>query len=132
MGGGPHHSPPLLHDDSDDTVTAHSSESDVDTVRVDLVGRNINDSSSSSTATPHTLLVYAKSKVYTHPSSYSRDNLPGWLTIVKRGRGDFLLSWIPESLVGDQDRDNYIKLEVGDDGQVVEVASEPSPFPYST
>jgi TBC1 domain family member 15 len=29
-------------------------------------------------------LLYAKSKVYVHPTAYSRDNIPGFVTLVKR------------------------------------------------
>ena len=29
-------------------------------------------------------LLYSKSKVYVHPTAYSRDNIPGFVTLVKR------------------------------------------------
>lgn len=29
-------------------------------------------------------LLYSKSKVYIHPTAYSRDNIPGFVTLVKR------------------------------------------------
>ena len=35
-------------------------------------------------------LIYAKSKVYVNPTAYARDNIPGFVTIVKRVRGPFL------------------------------------------
>lgn len=31
-------------------------------------------------------LLYSKSKVYIHPTAYSRDNIPGFVTLVKRVR----------------------------------------------
>jgi TBC1 domain family member 15 len=31
-------------------------------------------------------LIYAKSKVYVNPTVYARDNIPGFVTIVKRVR----------------------------------------------
>ena len=30
------------------------------------------------------VLLYSKSKVYIHPTAYSRDNIPGFVTLVKR------------------------------------------------
>ena len=29
-------------------------------------------------------LLYSKSKVYVHPTAYSRDNIPGFVALVKR------------------------------------------------
>lgn len=29
-------------------------------------------------------LLYAKSKVYVHPTAYARDNIPGFVTIVRK------------------------------------------------
>lgn len=29
-------------------------------------------------------LVYSKSKVYVHPTAYARDNIPGFIALVKR------------------------------------------------
>lgn len=46
--------------------------------------------SSSGAQTPNTLderkhrLVYSKSKVYVNPTAYARDNIPGFVTLVKR------------------------------------------------
>ena len=31
-------------------------------------------------------LIYSKSKVYVHPTAYSRDNIPGFVALVKRVR----------------------------------------------
>lgn len=57
---------------------------------------------------------YSKSKVYLHPSSYLRDNLPGFLSIVQVGKSkDYLLAWIPEAAVeGTDDYDAYVLVEV--------------------
>ncbi len=35
-------------------------------------------------------LIYAKSKVYVNPTAYARDNISGFVTIVKRVRDPFL------------------------------------------
>lgn len=32
-------------------------------------------------------LVYSKSKVYVNPTAYARDNIPGFVALVKRVRG---------------------------------------------
>ena len=31
-------------------------------------------------------LIYSKSKVYVHPTAYARDNIPGFVALVKRVR----------------------------------------------
>lgn len=66
-------------------------------------------------------LLYTKSKVYVNPSAYSRDNIPGFVALVKRVRQVshnpfcrayaslqeavnpvYLLSWIPETLLNEK------------------------------
>jgi hypothetical protein len=39
-------------------------------------------------------LIYAKSKVYVNPTVYTRDNIPGFVTIVKRVRNT-MFSFLP-------------------------------------
>jgi hypothetical protein len=78
-------------------------------------------------------LVYSKSKVYIHPTAYSRDNIPGFVSLVKRVRASplndsciltsvqqeainpiYLLAWIPESLLhekGTAEWDKFVKIE---------------------
>ncbi|KAK4047305.1 GTPase activating protein [Microbotryomycetes sp. JL201] len=62
-------------------------------------------------------LLYSKSKVYLQPTSLLKDNIPGYVAIVqvgKRANRDFLLSWIPESLiVGTKDHEAYVLVELG-------------------
>ena len=110
MGGGPG-SPP--HGIEEDEVTTRSSESDPEIVQINLA-KNIQPNSPAPSV--KSVLMYAKSKVYIHPTSYSRDNVSGWVSLVKRGKGDYLLSWIPESLLKQEDRDKFIQIEVGGDG----------------
>lgn len=89
-------------------------------------------------------LIYTKSKVYVNPTAYARDNIPGFVAIVKRVRIPFLLSkslprltfiqealtstyllaWIPESLLTEKGReewDKFLKTEerplVGDEDE---------------
>ncbi|GAA5995858.1 GTPase-activating protein GYP7 [Rhodotorula paludigena] len=74
-------------------------------------------------------LLWSKSAVYLHPSPHARDNLPGFLSVVRvrqdGGTGDgeqgtggaarwkHLVSWIPEKLVeGTRDFDAYVLVEL--------------------
>ncbi|SCZ87307.1 BZ3500_MvSof-1268-A1-R1_Chr2-2g04773 [Microbotryum saponariae] len=57
-------------------------------------------------------LLWSKSKVYLHPSTYHRDNIPGFISIVRHGT-DYLLAWIPEaSVVGTSDFEAYVLVEL--------------------
>ncbi|GJJ12139.1 hypothetical protein Clacol_006380 [Clathrus columnatus] len=61
-------------------------------------------------------LLYSKSKVYVNPTPYTRDNIPGFVALVKReGRQpSYLLAWIPESLLnekGSDEWDKFLKME---------------------
>ncbi|KAF9792136.1 GTPase-activating protein gyp7 [Thelephora terrestris] len=57
-------------------------------------------------------LLYTKSKVYVNPTAYSRDNIPGFVAIVKREavNPDYLLAWIPESLLDEKGRSEWDKF----------------------
>lgn len=133
MGGGPAASPlssskqqqQRLRDvdhEYDDIITIQSSESDPDTVQVHLKQQSsqqaMSSSSSPSPASSACTLKYCKSACYIHPSSYSRDNVLGWIAISKRGKRDFLLSWIPDEMVRNEDKDKFVKVEIGDDGEL--------------
>lgn len=146
MGGGPARNAPAStspattardvgHQDTrsteaeyDELITTQSSESDPDTVHVHLRVRpgvamaSSTPGSSSSPATPSNgtacTLKYCKSACYIHPSSYSRDNVQGWIAISKRGRRDFLLSWIPDAMVRSEDKDKFVRVEIGADGEL--------------
>src|ERR1700754_2238733 len=54
-------------------------------VEITTPGRplGLSESTESFADCPHVLL-YSRSKVYIHPTAYSRDNIPGWLALVKR------------------------------------------------
>jgi hypothetical protein len=77
-------------------------------------------------------LVYTKSKVYVNPTAYARDNIPGFVALVKRVRipalpdvlrspgiqeaanPTYLLAWIPETLLnekGSTEWDKFAKVE---------------------
>ncbi|KAJ7098005.1 rab-GTPase-TBC domain-containing protein [Mycena belliarum] len=61
-------------------------------------------------------LVYTKSKVYVNPTHYARDNIPGFVALVKREAVNptYLLAWIPETLLnekGSTEWDKFAKVE---------------------
>ncbi|KAF5381100.1 hypothetical protein D9615_003903 [Tricholomella constricta] len=61
-------------------------------------------------------LVYSKSKVYVNPTAYARDNIPGFVALVKREATNpiYLLAWIPETLLnekGSSEWDKFVKVE---------------------
>ncbi|KAF9453194.1 GTPase-activating protein gyp7 [Macrolepiota fuliginosa MF-IS2] len=61
-------------------------------------------------------LVYSKSKVYVNPTAYARDNISGFVALVKREAQNptYLLAWIPESLLnekGSTEWDKFVKIE---------------------
>ncbi|EJD02386.1 RabGAP/TBC [Fomitiporia mediterranea MF3/22] len=57
-------------------------------------------------------LLYSKSKVYVHPTAYAKDNIPGFVTLVKREAVNpkYLLAWIPESLLNEKGKDEWDKF----------------------
>ncbi|KAI0703630.1 RabGAP/TBC [Cytidiella melzeri] len=61
-------------------------------------------------------LLYSKSKVYVNPTAYARDNIPGFVALVKREavNPSYLLAWLPETLLsekGQTEWDKFIKIE---------------------
>lgn len=77
-------------------------------------------------------LLYSKSKVYVNPTVYARDNIPGFVALVKRVGAfhasiilsnerkqeavnpTYFLAWLPESLLnekGQTEWDKFIKTE---------------------
>ncbi|TCD68897.1 GTPase activating protein [Steccherinum ochraceum] len=61
-------------------------------------------------------LIYSKSKVYVNPTAYARDNIPGFVALVKREAAtpSYLLAWIPETLLnekGQNEWDKFVKIE---------------------
>lgn len=65
-------------------------------------------------------LLYAKSKVYIHPSKSKKDNLPGYLTLSRGGsvtntNRDILLSFTPENQLNAEDSKVYQSVDIDDD-----------------
>ncbi|KAI0341550.1 RabGAP/TBC [Trametopsis cervina] len=61
-------------------------------------------------------LLYSKSKVYVNPTAYARDNIPGFVALVKREAATpaYLLAWLPETLLnerGQTEWDKFVKVE---------------------
>ncbi|TDL24806.1 RabGAP/TBC [Rickenella mellea] len=73
-------------------------------------------------------LLYTKSKVYVHPTAYARDNMPGFVALVKREaiNATYFLAWIPESLLnekGQAEWDKFVQIEEhATDGDEIEDA----------
>ncbi|WAQ90764.1 hypothetical protein PtA15_13A163 [Puccinia triticina] len=58
-------------------------------------------------------LRWSKSKVYIHPTSFLRDNLPGYLGVLQRAPRSFYLSWVPERAIEhSSERDSWLKLDL--------------------
>jgi len=72
------------------------------------------DSPSTEQETHH--LLWSRSRVYVHPTPYSRDNVPGYLALVRKGpstpRATIYLSYLPEALLQERDEvDKFVKVE---------------------
>lgn len=61
-------------------------------------------------------LFYSKSKVYLHPTNQKRDNIPGYLTIVKpfpkSDFNEFIIAFIPESDLEIDDKNSIDKFDL--------------------
>ncbi|KIY50870.1 GTPase-activating protein gyp7 [Fistulina hepatica ATCC 64428] len=83
-------------------------------------------------------LVYSKSKVYVNPTAYTRDNIPGFVALVKREAINpiYLLAWIPETLLNDKgtaEWDKFVRIEAqaafDEEDEDVVLIDLPSPRP---
>ncbi|KAF9532912.1 rab-GTPase-TBC domain-containing protein [Crepidotus variabilis] len=94
-------------------LSTTSSESMVEIKRVvPPSAPGINANSSGTDEDDKYRLLYSKSKVYVNPTAYARDNIPGFVTIVKREAVNpiYLLAWIPESLLNEKGTDEWDKF----------------------
>ncbi|KAG9010927.1 GTPase activating protein [Tulasnella sp. JGI-2019a] len=106
MGGGP----------SGSLATPSSFGDQISTHSVDSMVEIVQHSPEHPETTKKHQLVYSKSKVYVHPTAFSRDNIPGFVAIVKKDAfiPTYLLSWIPESLLnekGDSEWEKFYRVE---------------------
>ncbi|KAL4077167.1 rab-GTPase-TBC domain-containing protein [Scleroderma yunnanense] len=112
MSGAKSHCPSL----SDGALSTTSSDSMVEIKHV-YDGDDDNSSLSASAVEESKYrLLYSKSKVYVYPTTYARDNIPGFIALVKRDAVNptYLLAWIPESLLnekGTEEWDKFVKIE---------------------
>ncbi|KAF8902082.1 rab-GTPase-TBC domain-containing protein [Gymnopilus junonius] len=98
----------------DSTISTISSNSMVEIKRSDLPP--ISTKTSHPDEDDKYRLIYSKSKVYVNPTAYARDNIPGFVALVKREAINpiYLLAWIPESLLherGTTEWDKFVKVE---------------------
>lgn len=80
-------------------------------------------------------LLYSKSKVYVHPTKSAKDNIPGFIALVqqkspqtltderptsadsskkKNNSSSYLLAWVPESALSQDDLSTYVKVDMKD------------------
>ncbi|KAK9475361.1 rab-GTPase-TBC domain-containing protein [Dipodascopsis tothii] len=60
-------------------------------------------------------LLFSKSKVYVHPSSSAKDNIPGFIALVRpAGASDdgILLAWVPETVLATDEYSAYTKVDL--------------------
>lgn len=65
-------------------------------------------------------MLYAKSKVYLHPTTSKKDNIAGFLTLSRRDQAtftnkDILLSFTPENQLGSKDLKTYESMDMSDE-----------------
>ncbi|KAK9454747.1 rab-GTPase-TBC domain-containing protein [Dipodascopsis uninucleata] len=61
------------------------------------------------------VLLFSKSKVYVHPTSSAKDNIAGFIALIRPPGGserDILLSWVPESHLQPEDLKAYSKVDL--------------------
>lgn len=67
-------------------------------------------------------LVWSRSAVYIHPTKNNKDNIAGYLSLVRPPDGEILISWVPESLIklSKQDYESYVQVDLSLDGEVTQ------------
>ncbi|KAH9926147.1 rab-GTPase-TBC domain-containing protein [Fomitopsis serialis] len=88
-------------------------------------------------------LIYSKSKVYVNPTAYARDNIAGFVALVKREavNPSYLLAWIPETLLyekGQSEWDKFTKIEDStgvddedEDAVLIDLPTRPESYAFS-
>ncbi|KZT26256.1 RabGAP/TBC [Neolentinus lepideus HHB14362 ss-1] len=108
-------SPQSPFDGSLSTISVSSSESMVE-IKRESGSSSLGTTAPSSEQDSKYRLLYSKSKVYVNPTAYTRDNIPGFVVLVKREaiNPTYLLAWIPETLLnerGPTEWDKFVKIE---------------------
>ncbi|KAK9477009.1 rab-GTPase-TBC domain-containing protein [Lipomyces japonicus] len=64
-------------------------------------------------------LIFSKSKVYVHPTTSAKDNISGFIALVRPSGStsdkDILLAWVPETLLRSEDYKSYVKVDLAAD-----------------
>lgn len=72
-------------------------------------------------------LLFSKSKVYVHPSSSAKDNIAGFLALVRPKNAtdkDILLAWIPEPVIQSEDYNSYVKVDLDPESGTTKTTTE--------
>lgn len=97
-------------------------------------------------------LLFSKSKVYVHPTSSAKDNIPGFIALVQQKpapaeakpssspssskkaqhAASYFLAWIPESGLGQDDLDTYVKVDLSEAESPPKQAKLVPPIPLAT
>jgi TBC1 domain family member 15 len=99
-------------------------------------------------------LLFSKSKVYVHPTSSAKDNIPGFIALVQQkpspssteskptaasadskkaqNASSYLLAWVPESTLAQDDLNTYVKVDLADAESPPKQAKLVPPVPLAT
>ncbi|CAN6671491.1 GTPase-activating protein Gyp7p [Trichomonascus vanleenenianus] len=98
--------------DSDGFINVMSSSNLSSSSRTGASSRSQHTASSSN----RVQLLFSKSKVYVHPTKSAKDNIPGFIALVRPKNAsdrEILLSWIPESILqASEDYESYVKVDL--------------------
>lgn len=95
-------------------------------------------SNATATGTGSARLLFSKSKVYVHPTKSAKDNIGGYLALVRPRDAedkDILLSWIPENVIEElPDHEMYVKVDMDPEADTGDANKDVlvSPPPRST
>ena len=97
-------------------------------------------------------LLFSKSKVYVHPTPSAKDNIPGFIALVqqksnplssearpassdskqKSNSSNYLLAWVPESSLTEDDLNSYVKVDMKHDESPPKQSHLVPPLPLAT
>jgi len=78
------------------------------------------------------VLLFSKSKVYIHPTPRSKDNISGYVALVRTPSQTVLLSWIPDSFLSSSLLASFSRVDLASsEGKPVEIPSLPLNSSYA-